>query len=215
MSFCFATRPTGGSRPQRACGVGRDSVVDQCWVVGACSGGTSSPSTSSVSVPADVVALKLRNRVEFVVLLFACWRLGATVTPVNPSLTEAEVVAAARGLRRAAAGGRGRCERSERRCDAGGREPLREGAGLGWATAGGSVDAGTADLHQRHHRGAQGSDARSRQPRCHGRDGTPSAGHRAGGPVSADPAAVSRQRHRGQRADAAARGCQRGHRRAV
>jgi acyl-CoA synthetase (AMP-forming)/AMP-acid ligase II len=40
----------------------------------------------------DVVALKLRNRVEFVVLLFACWRLSATVTPVNPSLTEAEVV---------------------------------------------------------------------------------------------------------------------------
>ncbi len=39
----------------------------------------------------DVVALKLRNRVEFVVLMFACWRLGATVTPVNPSLTEAEV----------------------------------------------------------------------------------------------------------------------------
>jgi acyl-CoA synthetase (AMP-forming)/AMP-acid ligase II len=40
----------------------------------------------------DVVALRLRNRVEFVVLIFACWRLGATVTPVNPSLTEAEVV---------------------------------------------------------------------------------------------------------------------------
>ncbi|PXW97164.1 class I adenylate-forming enzyme family protein [Mycolicibacterium moriokaense] len=40
----------------------------------------------------DVVALMLRNRVEFVILLFACWRLGATVTPVNPSLTEAEVV---------------------------------------------------------------------------------------------------------------------------
>ena len=38
------------------------------------------------------MALKLRNRVEFVVLLFACWRLSATVTPVNPSLTEAEVV---------------------------------------------------------------------------------------------------------------------------
>jgi long-chain acyl-CoA synthetase len=37
------------------------------------------------------VALKLRNRVEFVVLLFACWRLGATVTPVDPSLTDAEV----------------------------------------------------------------------------------------------------------------------------
>jgi long-chain acyl-CoA synthetase len=40
----------------------------------------------------DVVAIKLRNRVEFVVLLFACWRLGATVTPVNPSLTDAEVM---------------------------------------------------------------------------------------------------------------------------
>ena len=39
----------------------------------------------------DVVAVKLRNRVEFVVVMFATWRLGATVTPVNPSLTEAEV----------------------------------------------------------------------------------------------------------------------------
>jgi long-chain acyl-CoA synthetase len=40
----------------------------------------------------DVVAVKLPNRVEFVVLLFASWRLGATVTPVNPSLTDGEVV---------------------------------------------------------------------------------------------------------------------------
>jgi acyl-CoA synthetase (AMP-forming)/AMP-acid ligase II len=40
----------------------------------------------------DVVAVKLRNRVEFVVVLFASWRLGATVTPVNPSLTDAEVM---------------------------------------------------------------------------------------------------------------------------
>jgi acyl-CoA synthetase (AMP-forming)/AMP-acid ligase II len=40
----------------------------------------------------DVVAIKLRNCVEFVVLLFASWRVGATVTPVNPSLTDAEVV---------------------------------------------------------------------------------------------------------------------------
>ena len=38
-----------------------------------------------------MVAVKLRNRVEFVVVLFAAWRLGATVTPVNPSLTDAEV----------------------------------------------------------------------------------------------------------------------------
>lgn len=39
----------------------------------------------------DVVALRLTNRVEFVVLLFAAWRLGATVTPVNPALTDVEV----------------------------------------------------------------------------------------------------------------------------
>src|SRR5690349_19798642 len=42
--------------------------------------------------PDDVVALKLKNRVEFVVLMFAAWRLGAAVTPVNPSLTDAEVL---------------------------------------------------------------------------------------------------------------------------
>ena len=39
----------------------------------------------------DVVALKLSNRSDFVVLLFAAWRLGATITPINPSLTEVEV----------------------------------------------------------------------------------------------------------------------------
>ena len=41
--------------------------------------------------PADVVALRLTNRVEFVVALFAAWRLGASVTPVNPALTDVEV----------------------------------------------------------------------------------------------------------------------------
>lgn len=40
----------------------------------------------------DVVSVKLRNRIEFVVVMFASWRVGATVTPVNPSLTEAEVI---------------------------------------------------------------------------------------------------------------------------
>ena len=38
----------------------------------------------------DVVALLLTNRVELVVALFAAWRLGATVTPINPALTENE-----------------------------------------------------------------------------------------------------------------------------
>lgn len=39
----------------------------------------------------DVIAVQLCNRVEFVLLLFAAWRLGAAVTPVNPSLTDNEV----------------------------------------------------------------------------------------------------------------------------
>ena len=41
--------------------------------------------------PGDVVALKLTNRIELVVLLFAAWRLGAAVTPISPSLTDGEV----------------------------------------------------------------------------------------------------------------------------
>ena len=41
--------------------------------------------------PGDVVALKLSNHVDLVLALFAAWRLGATITPVNPSLTEVEV----------------------------------------------------------------------------------------------------------------------------
>ncbi|WP_332642952.1 class I adenylate-forming enzyme family protein [Aeromicrobium sp.] len=36
--------------------------------------------------PGDVVALQLPNGVDFVVLLFAAWRIGCTVTPVNPAL---------------------------------------------------------------------------------------------------------------------------------
>jgi Acyl-CoA synthetases (AMP-forming)/AMP-acid ligases II len=40
--------------------------------------------------PGDVVATILPNRVELVVTLFAAWRLGAAVTPVNPGLTESE-----------------------------------------------------------------------------------------------------------------------------
>ena len=39
----------------------------------------------------DVVAAILPNRVDLVVLLFAAWRLGAAVTPVNPALTRAEI----------------------------------------------------------------------------------------------------------------------------
>lgn len=38
----------------------------------------------------DVVAVMLPNTSAFVVALFAAWRLGATVTPVNPALMPAE-----------------------------------------------------------------------------------------------------------------------------
>jgi long-chain acyl-CoA synthetase len=39
----------------------------------------------------DVVAVLLANRVELVVAMFAAWRLGAAVTPINPALTTVEV----------------------------------------------------------------------------------------------------------------------------
>ncbi|MEV0063310.1 AMP-binding protein [Nocardia sp. NPDC050718] len=39
----------------------------------------------------DVVAVVLPNRVELVVVLFAAWRLGAAVTPVNPGLTDDDI----------------------------------------------------------------------------------------------------------------------------
>ncbi|MGW9031128.1 class I adenylate-forming enzyme family protein [Streptomyces sp. NPDC055722] len=38
----------------------------------------------------DVVAVILPNRLDLVVIMFAAWRLGAAVTPVNPGLTDAE-----------------------------------------------------------------------------------------------------------------------------
>ncbi|MFC7510358.1 AMP-binding protein [Streptomyces thermocarboxydus] len=37
-----------------------------------------------------VVAVRLPNRVDLVVTLFAAWRLGAAVTPVNPALAHGE-----------------------------------------------------------------------------------------------------------------------------
>lgn len=38
----------------------------------------------------DVIAVMLPNRLELVIALFAAWRLRASVTPVNPALTDAE-----------------------------------------------------------------------------------------------------------------------------
>jgi long-chain acyl-CoA synthetase len=39
----------------------------------------------------DVVAVALPNRLELIITLFAAWRLGAAATPVNPTLTAAEM----------------------------------------------------------------------------------------------------------------------------
>jgi long-chain acyl-CoA synthetase len=39
----------------------------------------------------EVVAIMLPNTASFVVVMFAAWRIGAAVTPINPSLTPAEV----------------------------------------------------------------------------------------------------------------------------
>lgn len=39
----------------------------------------------------DVVALHLPNGPEFTVAMFAIWRIGAVVTPINPSLTAEEI----------------------------------------------------------------------------------------------------------------------------
>ena len=40
--------------------------------------------------PGDVVAVMLSNRVELIVAMFAAWRVGAALTPINPALTAAE-----------------------------------------------------------------------------------------------------------------------------
>jgi acyl-CoA synthetase (AMP-forming)/AMP-acid ligase II len=40
--------------------------------------------------PGDVTATMLTNRVELVIVMFATWRVGAALTPINPSLTAGE-----------------------------------------------------------------------------------------------------------------------------
>jgi acyl-CoA synthetase (AMP-forming)/AMP-acid ligase II len=40
--------------------------------------------------PGDVLAVMMQNRVELITSMFAAWRLGAAVTPVNPALTSQE-----------------------------------------------------------------------------------------------------------------------------
>ena len=120
--------------------------------------------------PRDVVALKLTNRVEFIVLLFAAWRIGATITPVNPSLTAGEV---ARQLDDSGAQlwstrttdgldslGAYQLDVSDLRTVVEARRP---------ASRTSTQRARTADLYKWHHGCSQGSHARPRQPRRDGR----------------------------------------------
>ncbi|MFD1020192.1 class I adenylate-forming enzyme family protein [Thalassobacillus hwangdonensis] len=39
----------------------------------------------------DVIAIQTTNTIEFVYVLFACWKLGAALTPINPSLKPEEI----------------------------------------------------------------------------------------------------------------------------
>ena len=56
----------------------------------------------------DVLAIMVPNRVEFVTSMFAAWRLGAAVTPVNAALSHAGSPVPDR---RRGRGGRGRGRR--------------------------------------------------------------------------------------------------------
>ena len=142
---------------------------------------------------------------QYIVALFAAWRLGATVTPISPTLMPAE---AAYQIEDAAAkvvivdmpveidaqvemlstndltAGQDPALRRTRRA------PRRR--------------ARAADLHQRDHRPAEGRHARPRQPECHVRHGHRRVQDDKRGPQPAHPAAVSRQRDRGRHAVAAA-----------
>ena len=70
----------------------------------------------------DVVAVLLPNRVELILVLFAAWRLGAVVTPINPVLGPAEARyqvtdAVAEAPRRRDGARRSRRPDSHARCD--------------------------------------------------------------------------------------------------
>ena len=165
--------------------------------------------------PGDVVALRLVNRVEFVVLLFAAWAAGRNRHPGQPRPDRRRGRAPARRLGCPAPRHRGRDGRPHRSDDAGRlgrawRRDVRSGVARRRC-----VGVGPADLQVRHHRDPQGRDARPRQPRRHGNDGPRRAGSRSERPLPAGPAALPRQRHRRQRAAAAARRGRRRDRRPV
>ena len=113
----------------------------------------------------DVVAVMLPNTASFVVALFAAWRLGAAVTPINPSLRPAEVI-----YQLADADAKVLIVDTVPDFDIG-AQPVITAIDLASTPATGRSGCGTrcrrftgaADLHQRHHRPAQGRDARPLQ----------------------------------------------------
>ncbi|MEN3318473.1 MAG: long-chain acyl-CoA synthetase [Mycobacterium sp.] len=153
----------------------------------------------------DVVAIMLPNTAGFVSSLFAAWRLGAAVKPINPSLRSAEV-----SYQVSDAGAKVLIADTRPEFDAG--APVVETDELDTGRPPPGVDA----PHERDdalalliytsgtNGSAQGCDARPRQPRCdvHRGDRRVQADPRRSQP--ADPAAVPRQRNRGRDAVTAA-----------
>ena len=139
----------------------------------------------------------LPNTASFVVSLFAAWRLGAAVTPINPSLRPAEVT-----YQVSDAGAKVLIVEKTPEFDAGVPAVETDQLDNGEATtrrrcaSRGRRRAGPADLHQRNDRSAKGRDARSRQPRCDVQRGDRRVQADRCRSQPADTAAVPRQRNR-------------------
>ena len=157
----------------------------------------------------DVVATMLPNCVEMVLTLFAAWRMGVAVTPVNPALTtgEAGYQLADLGAKVVIAGTPSRpgsCLEqvfvsSRSNCTVGRlggpAPPLRAEAG----------DLALLVYTEPHDRAAEGSHARPRRTGCDDRSACHRARNRGGDARAARTAAVPRERDHGQRCVSACR----------
>ena len=150
----------------------------------------------------DVVAVVLPNSVELVTIMFAAWRLGAALTPVNPALTKPEVqyqltdsgarlvVADDSSLSKVEGGVARVCVVDELL--------RRDGATDVDAAEDGARRAGLDDLHGRDDWTPEGCDARPRQPRGDGGDDRRLVRDDRGRSLSAGVAIVPCQRDHGQ-----------------
>ncbi|RAJ62462.1 acyl-CoA synthetase (AMP-forming)/AMP-acid ligase II [Streptomyces sp. Amel2xB2] len=89
MHLAVLPEERAGRDPSGAC-VADDAVTLDNAAFAARVRGAAAVLRARGTCPGDVVAVMLPNRVELVVILFAAWRLGAAVTPVNPALTADE-----------------------------------------------------------------------------------------------------------------------------